>query len=89
MRYQQQCKAVQRCVHHASCCMLRSGDPKNKQLVTIGDKGRSQLSRIEADRFVLNVNETYKVKVTFPQVGAGACRSIHTTCWDAVSSTAV
>ncbi len=49
---------------------MGSGDPKNKQLATIGDKGRSQLSRIEADRFVLNVNETYKVKVTFPQVSA-------------------
>jgi hypothetical protein len=77
MRHKQQCSAVRCRVPHASNCMLRAGDPKNKQLVTIGDKGRSQLSRIEADRFVLNVNETYKVKVTFPQVGAGAVSSMH------------
>jgi hypothetical protein len=62
---------------------LAAGNPKDKQLATIGDKGRSQLARIEGDRFVLNINETYKVKVTFPQVGCRRrCRRCGARrCW--------
>jgi hypothetical protein len=74
------CECIERAVQLAAPQprLTPAGNPNDKQLATIGDKGRSQLSRIEADRFVLNINETYKVKVTFPQVsccwlpGAGA-----------------
>lgn len=40
---------------------------KKEEIVTIGDKGRAQLSRIEADKFTLSVAEAYKLRVTFPQ----------------------
>lgn len=45
---------------------LKPGDETTK-LAVIGDKGRSQLSRTDADRFVVNVTEAYKVRVTFGQ----------------------
>jgi hypothetical protein len=41
----------------------------------VGDKGRSQLTRTEGKTFALAVGDTYKIRVTFPQVGAAGFRS--------------
>jgi F-type H+-transporting ATPase subunit gamma len=37
-------------------------------VVSVGDKGRSQLTRTEGKTFALAVGDTYKIRVTFPQV---------------------
>nr|6RD4_S Chain S, ATP synthase gamma chain, mitochondrial [Polytomella sp. Pringsheim 198.80]6RD9_S Chain S, ATP synthase gamma chain, mitochondrial [Polytomella sp. Pringsheim 198.80]6RDB_S Chain S, ATP synthase gamma chain, mitochondrial [Polytomella sp. Pringsheim 198.80]6RDC_S Chain S, ATP synthase gamma chain, mitochondrial [Polytomella sp. Pringsheim 198.80]6RDE_S Chain S, ATP synthase gamma chain, mitochondrial [Polytomella sp. Pringsheim 198.80]6RDG_S Chain S, ATP synthase gamma chain, mitoc len=40
---------------------------KDVVVVSIGDKGRSQLTRIESQRYQLAIADTYKVRVTFGQ----------------------
>ncbi|GLC36762.1 hypothetical protein PLESTB_000785700 [Pleodorina starrii] len=44
-----------------------AGESANTQLVSIGDKGRSQLMRAESRLFTYTFAETYKVRVTFAQ----------------------
>eukprot|EP00877_Chromochloris_zofingiensis_P004030 jgi/Chrzof1/13628/Cz08g05010.t1_ATPC2[v5.2] len=43
------------------------GGEKHQSLITIGDKGRSQLSRFEPEKLMLTFADTYKTRVTFPQ----------------------
>lgn len=52
------------------CHAVYAGDAPDASvsLVTIGDKGRSQLSRVAPEKLILSVADTYKNKVTFPQV---------------------
>lgn len=45
-----------------------AGEGHSTKLVTIGDKGRSQLMRTESSLFAMTIAETYKVRVTFAQV---------------------
>lgn len=40
-------------------------------VVSVGDKGRSQLLRTEGKTFALSVADTYKVRVTFGQASGG------------------
>ena len=49
--------------------LYKGGDAPDAKvsLVSIGDKGRSQLGRLYPDNFMLSVAETYKTRVTFPQ----------------------
>lgn len=39
--------------------------------MTIGDKGRSQLQRLFPDMLTNSIADTYKTRVTFPQVTWG------------------
>jgi hypothetical protein len=48
--------------------MLRACHAGDEKLVSVGDKGRSQLNRTHDQLFALSVADTYKVKVTFGQV---------------------
>mmetsp|Transcript_15849 Transcript_15849/g.34189 ORF Transcript_15849/g.34189 Transcript_15849/m.34189 type:complete len:333 (-) Transcript_15849:258-1256(-) len=43
------------------------GSGKQETVVSIGDKGRSQLTRTESKLFALSIADTYKVRVTFAQ----------------------
>ncbi|KAG1656022.1 hypothetical protein FOA52_005650 [Chlamydomonas sp. UWO 241] len=43
------------------------GSPSEQIILSIGDKGRSQLTRAEPEKFKYCFNETFKVKVTFAQ----------------------
>lgn len=47
--------------------MAPADETKETTVVSIGDKGRSQLIRTESHRFALTVAEAYKVRVTFSQ----------------------
>lgn len=52
--------------------LLRLTEPAGEattgtQVVTIGDKGRSQLTRLEGKLYTLGIADTYKVRVTFAQ----------------------
>lgn len=59
-------------LHAHSCCHAcagtEGGGEKHQSLITIGDKGRSQLSRFEPEKLMLTFADTYKTRVTFPQV---------------------
>ncbi len=45
-----------------------AGEGSSETVISVGDKGRSQLTRTEGKTFALAVGDTYKVRVTFPQV---------------------
>jgi hypothetical protein len=45
-----------------------AGEGSSEEVVSVGDKGRSQLTRTEGKTFALAVGDTYKIRVTFPQV---------------------
>lgn len=49
--------------------LRRAAEDSQAQVVSIGDKGRSQLMRTEGKLFTLCVADTYKIRVTFGQVG--------------------
>jgi hypothetical protein len=44
----------------------------DRTIVSVGDKGRSQLTRAEPELFKMCVADTYKQRVTFAQVGSHA-----------------
>jgi hypothetical protein len=53
--------------------------------VTIGDKGRSQLQRLFPDKLTDSITDTYKTRVTFPQVTGEGWRGMgrgHEPCSD-------
>lgn len=52
----------------ARCAWLHAGEGKDLTVVTIGDKGRGQLSRAEPKLFTQAFQDTYKMRVTFSQV---------------------
>ncbi len=78
--------AVRQEVRHlhgpAPCHTCRAADTAGAKVTvaTIGDKGRSQLTRTEGKLYTLGIADTYKLRVTFAQVrgrrsrphGAGA-----------------
>ncbi|KAL6755332.1 F1F0 ATP synthase, subunit G, mitochondrial [Haematococcus lacustris] len=47
--------------------METGGEESTENVVCIGDKGRSQLTRTESQTFSLVITDTYKVRVTFAQ----------------------
>lgn len=67
------------CVHtsttvaHACTARAGEGSPTEQIILSIGDKGRSQLTRAEPEKFKYCFNETFKVKVTFAQVSEREC----------------
>jgi F-type H+-transporting ATPase subunit gamma len=58
-----------------------SGGPVQQTLVTIGDKGRSQLSRVEPDMLALSFADTYKTRVTFAQASVLAEEVLKASAW--------
>jgi len=46
---------------------MYKGEGHTQQIVTIGDKGRSQLQRLYPDDIIASIAETYKTRVTFAQ----------------------
>lgn len=49
------------------------GGDAHQAVVTIGDKGRSQIQRFMPDKLELAVADTYKNKVTYGQVRCSGC----------------
>jgi F-type H+-transporting ATPase subunit gamma len=47
--------------------IAEEGLVKEESVVSIGDKGRSQLTRTEGKTFALSIADTYKIRVTFAQ----------------------
>jgi F-type H+-transporting ATPase subunit gamma len=58
-----------------------AGGPVQQTLVTIGDKGRSQISRLEPDMLALSFADTYKTRVTFAQASVLAEEVLKASAW--------
>ena len=50
-------------------CIADEGSGKVQTIVSIGDKGRAQLTRALPALYAMGIADTYKAKVTFNQVG--------------------
>eukprot|EP00955_Chlamydomonas_euryale_P062106 358288-Chlamydomonas_euryale.AAC.6 len=53
---------------------------REQVLFSVGDKGRSQLTRVEPEKYKVCFTETYKVKITFGQVGSTCDGRAPCTC---------
>lgn len=41
--------------------------PKQQTVISVGDKGRAQLTRTEGNNYAMCIQDTYKLRVTFSQ----------------------
>jgi F-type H+-transporting ATPase subunit gamma len=58
-----------------------AGGGVQQTVVTIGDKGRSQLSRVEPELLALSFADTYKTRVTFAQASVLAEEVLKASAW--------
>jgi len=65
-----------------------AGGGVQQTVVTIGDKGRSQLSRLEPELLALSIADTYKTRVTFAQASVLAEQVLKASAWTAPAGAA-
>ena len=65
---------------HQFAVVAEEGSGKVQTIVSIGDKGRAQLTRALPALYAMGIADTYKAKVTFNQVGCGNNVDIFRCC---------